>query len=135
MPEHISSFADPPPLLKNEWWVSNNSNSSTSYPPNDDFKEIYPQEVTPESEGFVKALRLALDGNLTSTTTNDSSRNARPTPTGTLLVHTFLKCPPAFIISSITLTIGGNLIASVGGLMIPFFLLSRRNSCRRQIGV
>ncbi len=71
--------AEPPSLQKNEWWMSNNSNSS-SYPPNDDFKEISPQEVTPGSEGFVKALRLALDGNLT--TLNDSSNNARTTPSG-----------------------------------------------------
>eukprot|EP01084_Bolivina_argentea_P246688 412809_1 len=72
--------AEPPSLQKNEWWMSNNSNSS-SYPPNDDFKEISPQEVTPGSEGFVKALRLALDGNLT--TLNDSSNNARTTPSVT----------------------------------------------------
>ncbi len=79
MPEGLPpSSAEPPPPQKNKWWVSNNSNGSngsngSSYPPkNEDFKEGSKEAAVPgsDSEGFVKALRLALDG------------KARTTPSG-----------------------------------------------------
>ncbi len=61
--------------------------SGSSYPPKNDFKEGSKEAEVPGSAGFIKNLRLALDGNLASL--NDTSNTARAaTPSG---MHAFLN--------------------------------------------
>ncbi len=80
MPEGLpKSSAEPTTHQRNEWWVSNNSNGSI-YPLNNDFIEESKDEPEMSSEGFVKALRLALDGK--STALNGLPSTKRMTPSG-----------------------------------------------------